>query len=66
MSHSEHSLAAQPRVWVSLFGNGAVQPIHVLLALLRDRDGVASQLLAEAGLDYGVARREVRARPDVS
>lgn len=46
--------------------DGAVQPVHVLLALLRDRDGVAGEVLTEAGLDYEVARAAVIATPDVS
>ena len=40
-------------------GGLEVRPVHVLLAMLRDREGVAGQVPNAFGLDHAAARREI-------
>jgi ATP-dependent Clp protease ATP-binding subunit ClpA len=35
-----------------------IAPEHILLGILRERDGMGATILAEAGLDFGVLRRQ--------
>lgn len=49
---------------VRALGDGAVGPEHLLLGLIREVEGVASQVLLSFGADYGTVREEVlRRRP---
>ncbi len=41
----------------------AVEPVHLLLGLLRSGDGPARNALREAGLDLDATRREIQAVP---
>ena len=41
-------------------GSERVRPEHVLLALLREREGVASEILRRAGIDYARAYRTIQ------
>ena len=44
-------------------GNTATEPIHLLVALLRDREGTAGTLVTKAGVDLRHAHRAGRGRP---
>jgi ATP-dependent Clp protease ATP-binding subunit ClpC len=60
---ARHALAGALREAIEL-GRTTPGPEHVLLALLRERDGVAVRVLLGAGVDPRRLREEVRTRAD--